>query len=409
VSRSSLFMAVVATVLVGYGTPARGEVFILCNGGRLVAELLGAARESGDVYDVRTPAGVRITLHKSQVERILSPDEVEYEKLAPTSPDTAEAQWNLAAWCLDRKLLAQRKAHLERVIELDPNHAAAHRALGQFLYNGQWMTRTEAQKAKGLVLYKGKWLSPQEVEVLERKEQATLVEKDWYQKLKTWRGWLGTDRDHLARDNIRAINDPRAVRALVEAIRNDAGKSPSYQNRTLFIETLARINSPDALQSVATTSLVDPVEEVRLTCLDYLKKIKNPALVAFYVGPAGLKSKDNVMVNRAAVALSALRDRSAIGPLIDALITKHKYKVVTGSGNGSPGSISSTFGTGGTGGGGMSVGGGPKIITRELRNQTVLDALIMITGGVNYAYDVPAWRRWFATQKRGETIDARRG
>ena len=55
-------------------------------------------------------------------------EETEYERIRPTYADTAEAQWELAQWCREHKLPAQRTVHLRRVIELDPEHVEARRA-----------------------------------------------------------------------------------------------------------------------------------------------------------------------------------------------------------------------------------------------------------------------------------------
>jgi len=86
----------------------------------------------------------------------------------------------------------------------------------------------------------------------------------------------------------------------------------------------------------------------------------------------------------------------------------HKYKVTSGN----PNSMSSTFGTGpggsgAPGGGGLSMGGGPKIITRQLQNQAVLDALIEITGH-NFNYNQQAWQHWHSQQRQRPMLDARR-
>ena len=56
---------------------------------------------------------------------------------------------------------------------------------------------------------------------------------------------------------------------------------------------------------LAKASLEDTVEEVRLTSLDQLEKIKSPEVVAYYIGKDGLRSKDNRMVNRAAMRWAA--------------------------------------------------------------------------------------------------------
>ena len=70
--------------------------------------------------------------------------------------------------------------------------------------------------------------------------------------------------------------------------------------------------------------------------------------------------------------------------------------------------MSMSFPTGGTrGGAGMSAGGGPKIVSFNVPNQPVLDALVTITGQ-NYGFDKQRWRAWYASQKKTETLDARR-
>ncbi|HWC88418.1 MAG TPA: hypothetical protein VG433_02150, partial [Pirellulales bacterium] len=62
------------------------------------------------------------------------------------------------------------------------------------------------------------------------------------------------------------------------------------------------------------------------------------------------------------------------------------------------------------GGTGFGVGGGgPKIITQEMHNASVLEALVLLTPNVNFNYDVAAWKRWLATQRRSKMLDARRG
>ena len=96
---------------------------------------------------------------------------------------------------------------------------------------------------------------------------------------------------------------------------------------------------------------------------------------------------------------------SAIGPLIDALITVHRTRAPSPP----PGQMSATFGKGPGGGGtGLSAGGkAPTIIENHVRNRVVLEALVALTG-VNYGFDVPAWKKWFVAQKKRESIDTRR-
>ena len=119
---------------------ASAEVFVLAGGGRLVGELVNRNESPRQKYVIRTADGATVTLDAAQVRKILPqrPEEAEYERIRPTYADTAAAQWELAEWCRQHKLLPQREVHLRRVIELDPEHVEARRALGYSRIDGQW-------------------------------------------------------------------------------------------------------------------------------------------------------------------------------------------------------------------------------------------------------------------------------
>jgi len=394
----------VAAMLVAAG-PAQGEVFVLAGGGRVVGELLNKDESPREKFVIRTGGGGQVTLAACQVKQMLHtrPGELEYENIKPRYPDTVEGQWALAEWCRQRSLAAQRQGRLERIIELDPDHASARRALGYHQHGGRWVTREQLMAENGYKRYKGRYRTAQEIELLERKRKLDVSEKEWFGKLKRWRGWLGGEKDAEGRRSILSIKDPLAVKALAASLEND----PVENARLLYVETLARIDDPQAVKTLAVRSIEDPVEEVRLTCLDYLEKLNNPDVTAYYVGKLGDKS--NRVINLAAVGLRRVKDPSAVGPLIDALVTTHKFKVTKGGG---PGSMTTTFGTGpggsgAPGGGGLSMGGKPKIYSLHLRNQAVLDALVTVTGQ-NFNFDQRAWKYWYAAQKKTAPLDARR-
>jgi hypothetical protein len=193
-----------------------------------------------------------------------------------------------------------------------------------------------------------------------------------------------------------------AVKGLALGLRNDQ----NAQARTLFVAALGRIDAPEAGRAMAIASVYDSSEEVRLTCLDQLQTKKRPEVISYYVGK--LRDKNNEIVNQAAIALGRMKDPSAIGPLIDALVTSHKFKIQQ---TGGPNSTSGSFGIGPggrPGGAGLSAGTKPTSITRNLQNQAVLDALVAITG-CNFNFDKQAWWHWYKGQKRKpDSIDARR-
>ncbi|HEY1784639.1 MAG TPA: hypothetical protein VGG30_03790, partial [Pirellulales bacterium] len=75
-----------------------------------------------------------------------------------------------------------------------------------------------------------------------------------------------------------------------------------------------------------------------------------------------------------------------------------------------PGQMSTSFGSGpgGAGGGGFTFGQAPaQEIRRDQQNVEVLRALVNLAS-VNYEYDVPAWKRWYSSQKSPASLDARR-
>jgi HEAT repeat protein len=291
---------------------------------------------------------------------------------------------------------------LQRVIEIAPDDERAHLALGHTKADGQWTTPHELMTKRGYQWFQGRWRTPQEVEILKEKREFNKEEKLWMQKLDRWIAALGSDRADEARAAIVAIQEPAAIKGLGVGLTSHADP----RVRAVLAEALAALGTKESLTYLAESAIDDGNEEVRLTCLDFLKKQKNPAVIGHFV--ARLNDKDNGAVNRAAMALRVMGDPSAIGPLIDHLITSHKFKLAGGN----PGQMSSTFGTGPKGGaapGGLSVGGGPKFVTQRIQNVEVLDALIALTGQAALGYNVGAWRAWYAAQKHQEAADVRRG
>lgn len=378
---------------------ARGEVFELAGGGRVMGRLVNPDESPRKTYVIETVSGGRITLAADQVvgRTALSPREAEYEKLRAAAADTIEGHWRMAEWCRENFLSAHREIHLKRILQLDPDHAQARAALGYTRVDGAWKTRREAMESRGFRWYRGRWRTEQEIEVIERKTSRDKARQKWYGLLKRYRGWLDGDQAAAGRQAILAIVDPAAVDALDDAL----AKEEFREVKTLYIEVLGRINTPEAVKALAVCALEDNDQEVRLFCLDFLKKEKRPDVVAEFV--RALRSKDNVIVNRAGVALSVMGDHSAIGPLIDALVTRHKYTLPAGK----PGSIGAGFGSDGSAG--LSVGAKPRRVRMTHENQAVLDALVSLTGRGDFGFNVQKWKSWYARQNKAPTIDARRG
>jgi hypothetical protein len=120
-----------------------------------------------------------------------------------------------------------------------------------------------------------------------------------------------------------------------------------------------------------------------------------------------LQSKDgkNIeVVKRASVALGRMKDSSAIPTLIDHLIVMQKVQVGTPK---PAGNMSGTFSKDGSGGIGFGAGGGSKVVDMPVKVQPALDALVAITGQ-NYDFQPKVWKTWYQSQKKADTLDARR-
>ncbi len=173
----------------------------------------------------------------------------------------------------------------------------------------------------------------------------------------------------------------------------------------MFIQVLGRLKTVGAQEALAECSLYDDVDEVRATCMDWLKKTKDSRVVQYYIHKLG--DKDNLTINRAARGLMEMGDPAAIGPLIEALITDHKITIPGGP----PGKMTGSFSPKGSGSGGIGLGvggGGPKTKVNRVRNQTVLDALVALTGR-NFEFNVEAWRQWHLAQQKDASEAAGKG
>lgn len=384
---------------------ARADVFELHQGGAVHGTLVNRDESPRKTFVVKTASGGQVALEAEQVKSIRrqSPAEIKYDEIRARFADTVEDQWKLAEWCRENRLLRQRRTHLERIVELDPDHAKARRGLGYSRIQGRWVTRETMMRENGYQRYKGAWLLPEEIEIKERERKEELARLEWAGKLKRWRRWLDSDKAGQALANIKAIDDPYAADALAREL-NDTKQPAPRRVRLLYVEALGRLQANSGIDALVNASLYDADEEVRLSSLDQIVDHNYKPAVAMYV--RALRHKQNGIVNRAAYCLGKMKDPAAIGPLISALVTEHSFKIQQGQ----SGQTSATFGSGpGTsGGGGFSFGGGGvKTIKRQFENREVLRALVALTG-TSFNYDERAWKKWYAAQRRPSSLDARR-
>ncbi|MDA1050734.1 MAG: polymorphic toxin-type HINT domain-containing protein [Planctomycetota bacterium] len=166
-----------------------------------------------------------------------------YRKLRDELGDTVEDHLRLADWCRDRRMPDQGRAHLTRVLDLDPNHADARQRLGFRLSNGQWTQVAEVQRLN------------------ERQASRQEAFEDWREKMLDLRrdlSQLNLDKRNSAAERIRAITSADAVPALEEIL------SPHSQVAAkLVLEAIAQMPEQEAVESLIRHAVFSPWPEVR--------------------------------------------------------------------------------------------------------------------------------------------------
>jgi hypothetical protein len=386
------------------------DVLTLETGGTISGEWLNRDERPLTHYRLRTSAGVVVSLQLSQVRQAdsQSPAASEYEQLLPTFRDTVDDQWKLAEWCRLHQLASERARHLERVLALDADHAGARRALGFVLAGKEWVRHADAKRHDGFELYKGRWRTIQEIELLETTAKRELAEKDWLQKIRRWRRDLDSDRAREAFAQLSAIQDPVAIAPLVHVIHHDRNR----RAKMTFLDIIAEIADPAAVKALVQVSLSDPDDEIFHYCLAKIVRLNPPHVADAYI--KALQDQNNIIINRAGIALGEIGDRSAIPPLIAALVTVHT-KTVGPTGRGAGDTISQSFNTSsqpGVSGNSFRANEGPKTFVYRVQNQHVLDALTKLSRGISFGYDSRAWQYWHAQEKQSASktsdLDSRR-
>ncbi len=390
-----------------FALPVSAEIFHLASGGTVEGVLLNPDQSPRTTYEVETVEGGKVVLGRTAVRKVVAFSEQlrQYEQFLPRMPDTVEGHLQMAQWCDSNSLPEQRDYHLNEIITREPDHVEARRALGYERFQGSWIIRDQWMKNQGYVRVGGAWRFPQDVTMREREQQIEDKQVEWRKQVRTWRSWLrrGGDRAKEAAIAIQKIDDPYAADALISLIEDENNAAI----REVVVNALANIKTPATTMTLTKLALEDSSATVRDLAIIGLEQRDHELAVSYLVQQ--LTSADNTKINRAASVLERLNHPASARPLMDALVTTHKFVIQQG---GDPGRTNASFGGGGGTGGlpGMSFGTPkPKTIEEDLQNQAVLRALLKVTGEtVNFQYDETAWKAWYANQKIPLSIDLRR-
>jgi hypothetical protein len=182
-----------------------------------------------------------------------------YRRVRERAPQTVEGQLALAEWCAEQKLPLRTRAHLNQVIELDPDHELARRLLGFQRIDGQWL---DADQIEGM-----------------RTESVRLgaALTKWQPKLADLLSELASkqlSRRDRAREELGKIDDPDAVPAIELILARH-----SEEIAALAVELLNRIDTVEAVEAITRLAIYSPWESVQQAAVEQLKP-RDPAAYA---------------------------------------------------------------------------------------------------------------------------------
>ncbi len=213
--------------------------------------LAGRVFEDGDRYTV-VDRDTKHAVKKSEVSDLARKrsfmDEFD-DRLGKLPADDAEAIFEFGRWLDENDWASRAKLAYAEVLDLDPDHRGARRALGYALYEGTWVSPEELNRRKGLVEFEGRWYTKHDLEELKKQ-----IEGD--EKLRQ----ALTER-RQANDRINRIM--RRFATLDKKQRQGA-----YDDLTRYAEEL---NSPE-VRKLADDSKAWYDEQARVICASYLAR-----------------------------------------------------------------------------------------------------------------------------------------
>lgn len=389
---------------------ARADIFHLETGREIHGELL---KQDDRYYTLRTTIGV-VTLPRDAVRDIephITPWD-EYAERAAKVEQSARAHFELSEWCQMRGLQQEARRHLDDALKLDPDYSPARVALGHLPIGPVWLDLPAILRAGRDAARAPEPSESQDAQLPRVDPAVAAIQSQYTIRL---RGILtallnnsSSDKVALGRQRVLALDDPLAVGPLMRVLARG-----SIAARDVLIDALAGFPGDEATMNLAVLALTDDDVDIRRKALLQLAGRDDPRIVAHL--RRALNSSNDELVRRAATGLAQLKAREAVPDLIDELTVRRRKLVEV--------PVQRFFGE--LGGvycqpshvhlGGTTVIYTPRPIFADSagiaqvhnalrpRNVTVmrtevLEALKELTG-VDFGFDVAAWRRWYEEQQ----------
>jgi HEAT repeats len=377
--------------------PSFADTLMLKNGSLVEGRCLNASDKNAKEWQIETTDGILLTISRSEVSdfRTTTQEHENYlaifSKLKADDVDSLETHRNFVKWCNANGLRPLVEAHSERIVELDPSDKTAWAELGYLSTDQGWIRRDLYQKRRGLQQKGTKWYIPQDLAIqtanAQAKELSAKVSQEVVKAIASAK--TNSPKAAEARQFLAQLKDPFAVPKIKELLEKDRG-SENPQFRLQMVEILGRIRSASSVKALIASTLSDPDSTVRAKCIDKLTEFGRDAAIESFLllltNREPTKDKPEVY-DRIGEALVVLGDERCIERLLDCLVTDH---VITPPPQPSNQASQQKNGN-------VNFGSGqppPKKV--QIKNDGVLNALVTISNGENYAFDVEAWRNWYA-------------
>jgi len=213
--------------------------------------LSGRVFDDGDRYAI-VDRDSKNVVKKSEVSEVLKKrsfmDDFD-DRLASLPADDAEAIFEFGRWLDENEWASRAKLAYEEVLDLDPDHRGARRALGYSLYEGAWVSPEELNRRKGLVEFEGRWYTKHDLDELKKQIE-------------------GDEKQRQAHAERQQVNDKvnKIMRGF--ATLDKKQRQGTYEALTRYAETL---NSPE-IRKLADDSKAWYDEQARVICASFLAR-----------------------------------------------------------------------------------------------------------------------------------------
>ena len=174
-----------------------------------------------------------------------------YLKRRAEAPQTIDAQLALADWCAKNGMSGRERAHLTRVLSINPDHLQARQRLGFVRMNDEWFSRDEIAADRA------------------RTQARRAALAAWQPKVEDIKRRLnsrGTKQRELAEKELRAISDPDVIPALEIVLSGESARLGQ-----LVVEVLGSIKGQESSQSLARHAVISQFDEVRESAAEALR------------------------------------------------------------------------------------------------------------------------------------------